>query len=157
MTDKTQGKAEIKIGNITFQGEGDQQWLGEQLTKVIEAAAATGQVQTVSEAATPPGEIATPAAINNTNISLAAYLKQKGGDNKQVLRFLATAAWLFRRGERSLTTGTVAKALTDNHQKKLANASDCLNQNVSKGYCEKTKEGFFITPEGWESLGEAQP
>ncbi len=48
----------------------------------------------------------------------------------------------------------IAKALSDHHQKRIGNPSDCLNQNCSKGLCEKTKDGFFITPEGWKALGE---
>ena len=36
--DKAQGKVEIKIGNMSFTAEGDQEWLGEQLSKVIGAA-----------------------------------------------------------------------------------------------------------------------
>jgi uncharacterized protein with von Willebrand factor type A (vWA) domain len=34
MSDKerTQGKVEIKIGNLSFTAEGDQEWLGEQLS-----------------------------------------------------------------------------------------------------------------------------
>jgi hypothetical protein len=44
-------------------------------------------------------------------------------------------------------------ALAKNHQKRLANAADCLNKNVAKGYCEKTADGFFITPDGLKHLG----
>jgi len=36
--EKAQGKVEIKIGNLSFSAEGDQQWLAEQLSKVLEAA-----------------------------------------------------------------------------------------------------------------------
>jgi len=90
------------------------------------------------------------------NGSLASYLKAKGGESKQVERFLTTAGWLYRRGTRELTTSSVAKALAENHQKKLSNPADCLNQNCSKGYCEKQKDHFFITPDGWKALGETQ-
>jgi hypothetical protein len=55
---------------------------------------------------------------------------------------------------KELTTSAVAKALKENHQKRLANASDCLNQNTKKGFCEKSGKGFFITPEGLTHLGE---
>ena len=37
--EKAQGKVEIKIGNMSLTAEGDQEWLGEQLSKVIDAAA----------------------------------------------------------------------------------------------------------------------
>lgn len=153
--DKAQGKVEIKIGNMSFTAEGDQEWLGEQLSKVIDAAAPLSSAgeQVKSSVA---GEATGSASTNNSGGSLAAYLKAKGGEDKQVQRFLATAAWLFRRGQKDLSASAIAKALQENHQKKLANAADCLNKNVSKGYCEKTKDGFFVTPEGWAALGEQQ-
>jgi hypothetical protein len=109
-----------------------------------------------------PKEIVTPNGESNSggmesaSASLATYIKEKGGESKQVQRFLATAAWLFKRGQENLTAPSIAKALSDPRQKKLANASDAFNQNVSKGYCEKTKDGFFITPEGWKALGETR-
>lgn len=49
----------------------------------------------------------------------------------------------------------VSKALKDNHQKRLGNAADNLNQNIAKGFCEKTDGGFYITPDGLKSLGHA--
>lgn len=84
--------------------------------------------------------------------SLASYIRSKQADGNQTQRFLVTADWLRRRGQ-SLTSGIVAKALVDNQQSRLANPADCLNKNVSKGFCEKTKDGFFITPEGLRELG----
>jgi hypothetical protein len=153
MTDKDQGKVEIKIGNLSFSAEGSQTWLAEQLEKIISAAA------TIPSAGAPSSSEATAASASApapTGDSLNSYLKAKGGESKQVIRFLATANWLRRRGTKELTASSVAKALTEHHQKKLANPADCLNQNVSKGYCEKTGSTFFITPEGLSSLGDAQ-
>jgi hypothetical protein len=60
---------------------------------------------------------------------------------------------LRRRGAQKLTSALISKALTDNHQKRLANTADCLNKNVSKGFCEKANGGFYITPEGLKKLG----
>jgi len=85
-------------------------------------------------------------------ISLASYLRTKKADGNQNKRFLVTADWL-RRRKQSLSSGAVAKALADNHQPRLANPSECLNRNVAKGHCEKTKDGFFITPEGLKEIG----
>jgi len=151
--EKPEGKVEITIGNLAFSAEGSQDWLGEQLAKVIEAATKihpAGSVQSLHAKPVAGGSVSTD--------SLATYLKAKGGDTKQLLRFLATAAWLRRRDSNAeLTTGAVAKALTNHQQKGLANPADCLNKNVQKGFCEKTNSGFFITPEGWTSLGETQP
>lgn len=85
--------------------------------------------------------------------SLATYIREKGADGNQTQRFLVTADWLRRRGQQ-LSSGSVAKALTDNHQSRVSNPADCLNKNVAKGLCEKLKDGgFFITPEGLKELG----
>ena len=147
------GKVEIRIGNLIFSAEGDQDWLAQQLSKVIEAASPAIAQAEVADRSSGGAESTEPKVAAG---SLASYLKAKGGDTKQVQRFLATAGWLFRRGGKKLSASGVANALSEHHQKRLANAADCLNQNCSKGYCEKTKDGFFITPEGWKALGEEQ-
>ena len=85
-------------------------------------------------------------------MSLASHIRAKGADGNQVLRFLVTADWLRLRGQ-AISTTAVAKALQENQQSRLANPSDALNKNVGKGFCEKTKDGFFITPEGLRELG----
>ena len=106
-------------------------------------------------ASTQTGASSQPLAKNG---SLAAYIKAKKGEKNQITRFLATASWLSSRGDDPLTATAVSKALSDHHQKKLANSADCLNKNVSKGHCEKRKDGsFFITPEGLEALEGAAP
>lgn len=157
MADKGQGKVEIKIGNLNFTAEGDQEWLGEQLSKVIKAAEAVvpNEPIPVSTPGVNSAEVKGPTGASNE--SLASYLKAKGGETKQVQRFLATAGWLHRRGTTQLDPTAVANALSAHHQKRLANPADCLNQNCRKGLCEKTKDGhFFITAEGWNALGEKQ-
>ena len=147
------GKVELKIGEMSFSGEGDQTWLDDQISKLLEAAT-SDQLRRVISAGTVTQEAG--GAESMPNESLPTYLRNKGSEKSQVTRFLATAAWIFRRGERTLTTGLVTKTLRENRQKGLANPSDCLNKNVSKGHCEKTAKGFFITPEGWSALGEQQ-
>jgi hypothetical protein len=161
--EKAQGKVEIKIGNMSFTAEGDQEWLGEQLSKVIDAAAMSPPLTQPTLASTQPTPGASSVEANAggqpkiVTGSLASYLKSKGGETKQVQRFLATAAWLGGRGQEQIDTTDVAKALSSHHQKRLGNPADCLNQNVTKGFCEKKKDGgFFITPEGWKALGEEQ-
>lgn len=148
----TTTKIEITVGAVSFSGEGDHAWLAEQLDKVLKAAP---ELSRATSSAPPPtgGQPATAAEIAQFNTSLSAYIKEKGGESNQVDRFLITADWLRRRGTTSLATAVVSKALTDNHQKKLANPADCLNKNVSKGFCEKTDGGFYITPEGLKKLG----
>jgi hypothetical protein len=106
-------------------------------------------------ASTPTGASSQSPAKNG---SLAAHIKAKKGEKNQITRFLATASWLSSRGDDPLTATAISKALSDHHQKKLANPADCLNKNVSKGHCEKRKDGsFFITPEGLEALEGAAP
>jgi hypothetical protein len=113
-------------------------------------------VQTDVRSSPPRGNAGVAPSTGRFTASLASYLKAKGGEAKQVQRFLATAAWLSERGEEKLTAGRIAKALAEHHQNRLSNPADCLNKNCSKGYCEKQKDHFFITPEGWKALGEQQ-
>jgi hypothetical protein len=155
MIDKL-AKVEIKIGNISFSGEGDQVWLAEQLKQVMETASTAGAIRnSESDVVTPSGTAGARTREGGHVGSLASYLKTKDADSKQVRRFLATGRWLQLRGETTLTTSAVAKALADHHHKRLGNPSDCLNQNTSKGFCEKSKDGsFFITPDGLRDLGE---
>lgn len=145
-------KIDVSIGALSFSGEGEQAWLAEQLDKVLTAAP-----EIAREPASIPAGAAPPNSGANVNgqfpTTLASYIKEKGGEANQVDRFLITADWLRRRGLTSLTTGAVSKALKDNQQKRLANPADCLNKNVSKGYCEKADGGFYITPDGLKKLG----
>ena len=147
------GKVKLAIGNLRFSGEGDQRWLDQQISKMIDLAT-QAQIDTSVDGVSSNSEPGQNVPVSAE--SLASYLRSKGGDTVQVQRFLATAGWLSRRGEKTLTTRAVAKALQDNQQKRLSNPSDCLNQNVGRGFCEKTEDGFFITHEGWMQLGERE-
>jgi hypothetical protein len=148
----TQGKIDVTVGNVSFAGEGEPDWLAEQLDKVLKAAPEIARVQPTrgggspadADGYAPPGDFKT---------TLASYIKEKGAEASQVDRFLVTADWLRRRGVEKLTTAAVSKALKDNHQKRLSNPADCLNKNVGKGYCEKSDGGFFLTPDGLKKLG----
>jgi len=146
----TQSKIEVTVGNVSFSGEGEQAWLAEQLDKVLKAA--PNVVQTVAGNVDPLGEDRSPAG-GDLKTTLASYIKEKGAERSQVHRFLVAADWLRCRGTSKLTTAAVSKALSEHHQKKLANPADCLNKNVSKGCCEKSDGGFYITPEGLKKLG----
>lgn len=145
------GKVEIKVGDISFVAEGDQTWLAAQVEKVLAAAATipAAQPDAHSGKATGGGKPSTTSVP-----PLGSFIKAKGADGNQTLRYLVTAAWLFKRGATSLTTTAVTKALSDNHQSKLGNPAQCLAQNVKNGHCEKTANGFFITPDGWTALSE---
>jgi hypothetical protein len=144
-----QAKIEVKVGNICFSGEGDSTWLGSQLDKVL-ATAFNGTEDSASEDY--HGRAAKTPTNDTGAGSLASFLKAKKASTNQVVKFLATAYWLHKKGENSLTTALVTKALAVNRQSKLTNPAQCLNQNVGKGYCEKKGKGFFITEEGTNSL-----
>jgi hypothetical protein len=149
-------KIEFSFGTLTFSGEGQEDWVGKQLDKILEAAPKLSELHAPSLNG---NNAAASAAGSGTSDSadftepLASHIRTKGGESNQTQRFLATADWLRRRGVQTLTTAAVSKALSDNQQKRLGNPADCLNKNVAKGYCEKTKDGFFITPHGLKALG----
>jgi hypothetical protein len=143
-------KLNVSVGDLSFSGEGDQGWLAEQLDKVLKAAPQIAKPRPVPDDVLPKqGEEHSSAEVP----TLVTHIRDKQGESNQVQRFLATADWLRRTGVTKLTTAAVSKALKDKHQKKLSNPADCLNSNVSKGYCEKADGGFFITPDGKKHLG----
>ncbi len=145
------GKIEFSLGALSFSGEGETGWLSEQLDKVLSVAPKMDATQH-SNLPDDPDRHESNGDDNFTD-SLATHIRKNNGDTNQVQRFLATADWLWRRGERHIKTSTVSKYLSDNQQKRLANPADCLNKNVSKGYCEKIGNEFLITPEGKKILG----
>jgi hypothetical protein len=146
-------KLNVSVGDISFSGEGDQGWLAEQLDKVLKAAPQIAKARPVPDDVVPKkGEEHRSGGFTTT---LAAYIREKQGETNQVERFLITADWLRRTGSPKLSTVGVSQALKDKHQKKLSNPADCLNSNVSKGYCEKADGGFYITPDGLKHLGYA--
>jgi hypothetical protein len=144
----------LSYGSVSFAAEGDENWLSTQLDKVLGAADALGRA-----APSPLAVKSAGASADNSNGSqaitatLASHLKAKGGEVSQVMRFLATADWLRLRSSAKLNTSAVAKALSENRQKRLGNPADCLNKNVAKGFCEKSGDDFFITPDGLKALG----
>ena len=148
------GKIELTIGDLHFAGEGDQDWLDQQIDKLIDTVSRR-QINDPVDEDSSSSESKSQEAV--TTGSLVSYLRAKGDETVQVQRFLSTAAWLYHRGRKDLTTSSVTKALRDNQQKRLGNPSDCLNKNVTRGFCEKTTGGFFITPDGWRQLDENPP
>lgn len=142
-------KIRIKVGGIEVDYEGTEDFLDEKLHKLISDVSALAK------------EAPIESGISNGNSNdrsgtpstLASFLKQKKADSNQNMRFLATAVWLnLKKQVKNLNVGDVTKALRDNQQKRLGNPSECLNQNVRKGYCEKTGREFFVTEEGREAL-----
>jgi hypothetical protein len=150
-------KIEIKVSAVSFSGEGEGKWLSEQLDKVIEKLPQLANVAPAEPAPENDDEVknGTQTRAKKRKIgTLASFLQEKKATDNQVRKFLATALWLHDRdGEKRITTSGVKKALKSNNQGKLSNASASLNQNVSKGFCEKDGKGFFVTDAGRTSLG----
>ena len=141
-------KVRIKVGSIEVDYEGSEDFLDSKLPKLI------SEVTTLAEQV--PAESDDSDSNSNTKSgtpsTLASFLKEKNADN-QARRFLATAQWLHLKGSKRIKTSDVTKALRDSNQKKLGNAYECLNQNISKGFCERDGKEFFVTDEGRNSLG----
>jgi len=151
-------KIEIKVGNVSFSGEGDGKWLSEQLDKILEKIPQLAEVAPTRFGSdggdgTEAGESG-KVTTKKPSATLASYLKEKKTATNQTRKFLATAVWLHDQGHEHLTTKEVTKALSDKKQGSLTNPSNCLAQNVSKGFCEKVgKRQFYVTDDGRTSLG----
>ena len=150
----TASNVTLSYGDVSFSAEGDETWLSTQLDKVLSMATSPTRVSSAgkgeAKSVAPSGGAIGSEPFTTT---LASHIKAKGGEVNQVKRFLATADWLRLRGVITLNTAAVTKALSDGHQKRLGNPADCLNKNVTKGFCEKTGDDFFVTPEGLNALG----
>lgn len=151
----TTAKIEIKLGLIDFKGEGEEKWLENQLDKILQQAPELLKIAPIDhggdDTETSDGG-GNGSSIIGRGVTLAKFLADKNVGANQVKRYLATAVWLFARGNKKPTTSDVTKALKNNHQAKLSNPADCLNKNVTKGYCEKDGKQFFVTPDGFKSL-----
>jgi hypothetical protein len=134
-------KIEVKVGEISFHGEGSQEWLEKQLDKII------GKAETLiklSQIHSPPGKELGATKISTYLGNLAQFLK-KNSATKPFDIFLATAIWLTRKGQDRLTSKNVSDALRDAKQKKLSNPAAFLKQNTKKGRCEMDGKQFFVT------------
>lgn len=147
-----EAKIDIKIGEIQFSGQGEQEWVAKQLDKILT------QAEKLIKLVPPPAQqesgehkpMGNDSAI--ARMTLPSFLNEKNSTKSQVKKFLATSVWLEAKGQTRLSTSDVAKALQGSNQKRLGNATQCLNDNVSKGYCEKEGKQFFVTEEGKMSL-----
>lgn len=159
-------KIEIKIGEITFSGEGRENWLSGQADKFLRQAkelvglapARPASVQPPTSPAQHHGDRAAPQGEHSrtavTPANLATFLKDTlKSKSSQSDKFLAVAVWLHGRGQGRLQTKTVSDALKKHNQKKLSNPSHCLNVNRRKGFCDKDGQGFYVTEEGRTHMG----
>lgn len=152
----SEAKIQFKLGSIEFSGEGEKEWVSQQLDKLIKqvpqllAIAPSPVALTSNNNAGSAHHVpmaADPAIAQQT---LVSFLKTR--DSPQIKKFLATAVWLESKGNNRITAAEVAKALKDSNQSRLANPSDCLAKNIGKGYCEKDGDKFFVTTDGKNSL-----
>jgi hypothetical protein len=146
-----QAKIELKLGSFQFTGEAEAAWLEKQLDKLLEHI----KGEDPADGATGSTERHKKTKQHKKTETLSAFLKSSGATTNQVKRFLATACWLTSRGTDILATGDIIKALSDNRQSKLTNAAECLNKNVTKGFCEKKGKQFYVTEAGSTSLEKA--
>lgn len=148
-------KLEIKVGSITFSGEGNGDWLSKQLDKVLDkipelVAVAPPENTNNSSKIEDGGEDGPNIKAGGT---LAAYLKSTSSASPNNRKFLATASWLHdSQNKDMLATRDVSAALDENKQGSVGNASECLSRNIKAGYCQKKGKMFYVTPEGKASL-----
>jgi hypothetical protein len=148
-----EAKIEIKVGGVSFSGEGEGKWLSEQLDKVLEKIPELTQVVPPVPLDEGGGPDLLGAHKKGTG-TLAIFLRDRTATENQTRKFLATAAWLHDQGKEHVTTLDVTKALSAAKQSGLGNSSQCLASNVGKGFCQKHgKKEFFVTPEGRAELG----
>jgi hypothetical protein len=151
-------KLEIKIGSITFSGEGTGDWVSKQLDKVlakipelVALAPPEGLRSESNNGGSPRPTSGVPHG--QASGSLATFLKTANTNNSQTGKFLATAMWLHdaERKDR-LTTKDVTEALSKHKQGKLTNPSNCLAENAKRGYCIREGRQFYVSNEGRDSL-----
>lgn len=150
----SEAKVFIKVGGFEFSGEGDQEWVAKQLDKILTKADELVNLSPPSASEVVKTEhhkpMGTDAGI--AKMTLPSFLSDKTATKNQTKKFLATAIWLEAKGKSRMGTGDIARALKDANQNRLSNPSECLNQNIAKGYCEKDGKDFFVTSEGKASL-----
>lgn len=154
-------KLEIRLGTVSFSGEGPGEWLAKQLDKVLaklpELAAIQGggpilDLNKASEGGSIEAKATKPTAQKST---LAAFLKdKKAATGNQQRKFLAAAAWLQDGGTNRLSTGDVTKALSDHNQGKLGNAAQCLINLAKQGWIVREAKQFYVSEEGRTELNK---
>ena len=140
-------RIEFKIGNIEFVSEGEQEWVTDQLDKMLERLPnleAEGKKMPVKQVTQPV--VASVQPTENTDL----FTSQK--TNRAIRKFLGTAVWLQSNGQQTIKTKEVTDALRSARQVKITNPSHQLNQNIAQGFCQKEGRGFYVTPQGIENI-----
>lgn len=152
-----EGKIVFSIGDISYVGEGDQNWVAEQLDKILEKAPelikSTPKKRVSSSKSDTPTKDTSGEEAGSSIKPLPSFLRNKNADKSQPIKFLATAVWIHdSKSQRRIKTNDVTTALRNASQKKLSNSSECLSKNVKKGFIEKEGKDFYVTDEGRRSL-----
>lgn len=150
-------KIEFTVGGISFSGEGEDKWLADQLDKIIEKAPELVKIAPVKKGAIEENADSSQQDKGKSDDSIGIqtlpnFLKSKNVEKNQIQKYLATAIWLHAKGSNRISTSNVTKALKDSNQSRLGNPSECLAQNVKRGFIEKDGNQFYVTEEGKASL-----
>lgn len=153
-------KIEIRLGEIEFKGEGDKEWIGEQLDKLLEKSSDLVKLSALRPPGPPPLELSdaktNASKINYPDIArktLTTFLQENKAQTNQVKKLLASAIWLHAKGKARLKTKDITVALKETMQKPLVNPSATVNQNRKKGHIEKDENNYFwVTEDGANSL-----
>ncbi len=143
-------KIRIKVGGVEVDYEGPEAFLNKKLPELISQLSTLAK-QVPDEDGSGGGGTGGGSNDKKTG-TLAAFIKEKKASKNQNKRFLATAEWLHRGGLERIKTADVTGAISKNHQSALGNPSQCLNSNVTSGYCVKSGKDFYVTDEGRSSL-----
>jgi hypothetical protein len=147
-------KIEIKVGEVSFVGEGSETWLTSQLEKVIKHLPDLVKVAPVQALAPDHQDSAHRATKPAGPKGTLAQFVSAHGKGSQTRKFLATAVWLDPGGDKRLTTRDVSDALKNARQGKLTNAAQNLNDNVKQGFCEKDGKQFYVTDSGRDEVSK---
>jgi hypothetical protein len=152
-------KIEIKVGTVSFSGEGTGDWLSKQLDKVLEKLPELAKISAPNENEkiddSKASEKHPTDHCTEADVTLASFLKDKKATTNQNRKFLATALWLEEtKGLKRLNTGNVTTALNDHNQGKLGNASQCLASNAASGWVVRDGKQFYVSDEGRTELGK---
>lgn len=139
----------IEAGGVAIEFTGSEEFIEKRLpTLITEIGQRISQMSLPSRAG---GEQSSDGS--EATIGLGELIKSHSIDT-QIGRFLAAAAWLQHQQSDNLTSTEVANALKKAKQTEVKNPSDCVNQNLKKGFIEKNDDKtFFVTPAGMQELG----
>ncbi|WP_158789724.1 hypothetical protein [Granulicella sp. L46] len=140
---------QIEVGKVKFTAEGSPEWVDKKYEEFLRHMTELQRLLPATSQEEPEDR---KLVGDQSSVPLAIYLKQKNVGANQNNRFLAAAVWLKSKGQNTIKTTEVVKALAEAQQQRLGNPSDILNQNVKKGFCVRSGDGFYVTPEGEASL-----